>query len=332
MELHRHTGLRQMPAIRDPARVVELDLSQNCFLLPRNALQELTRLRKLGLAEMEIRTLPTLPERLEELDISSNGMAKIPMQVAACCHLLKLSIQRNRIESLASLGKLHQLKYLNAADNSVALLQGLETLQCLTTLIVDNNRVKDTQQIALLCDSVQFLSLKSTPVLRFLTTCPQLPSHFVALQDGQLLGPGYERKSSEKGQNSPVKHRVSVGLIDLAKPSGSLHTRSQTPDVSSTTGSTLSQLFTEFAALKAQNRALSAKIVAMESHFQPSTSDFEVGSLANLVVQGSVNGGGLVTLTGTLPGSNQVSASGLFASAGVLNYVVLIFKNNRGKR
>ena len=47
-------------------------------------------------------------------------------------------------------------------------------------------------------------------------------------------------------------------------------------------------------------------------------SDFEVGVLANLVVQGSVSGGGLVTLTGTVPGSNQVLASGLFAGAGVL--------------
>lgn len=273
-----------MPLISNPTRVVELDLSQNCFVLPRNALQELTRLRKLGLAEMEIRTLPGLPERLEELDISGNGMAKIPVQVTTCHCLVKLSIQRNRIESLAALSRLRQLNYLNAADNCIALLQGLENLHSLYTLIVDNNRVKDTKQIALLSDSVQFLSLKNTPVLRFLTTCPQLPSHFTALQDGQLLGPGYERKSSEKRQSSPVKPRVSVGLIDLAKPDN-LRIRSQTPDVSSTTGSTMSQVFTEFAALKAQNRALSAKIVAMESHFRTPNSDFDQFLLMEILAE-----------------------------------------------
>lgn len=274
-----------MPVISDPTRVAELDLSQNQFVPQRNALQGFTRLKKLGLAEMEIRTLPTLPDRLEELDISGNGMAKIPVQVATCCNLVRLSIQRNRIESLVLLARLKHLNYLNATDNNIALLHGLENLPNLSTLLIDNNRVKDTQQLAILSTSVQFLSLKNTPVLRFLTTCSQLPGHFVALQDGQLLGSGYERKSGDRRDNSPGKHKVSVGHIDLAKTPDRVRIRSQTPEISSSNAPVLSQVLSEFAALKAQNRTLSAKMAAMESHLNGSKGDFDQFLLTEILVE-----------------------------------------------
>lgn len=264
--VQRAAGLRAIPYIQRPERLLELDLSQNLLILQLNAFQSFTRLRKLQLSGTGLSAFPPLPGSLERLELTDNQIMRIPAGLKPCLSLTYLDLSRNLISDLTPLARFTQLTVLQAADNKIALLTGLEKLRKLSVLGLDNNRVKDTGQIAALHHTLQFLSLRNTPVVRFLMGEVRLPGSFVALQDGQLIGEKY-RKIGEKTEESRKTHKASVGFIHLDKASVT-QSRAITPDYppnpSSETHPQVQEMMEELGLLKRENELLEEKVCRLE--------------------------------------------------------------------
>jgi hypothetical protein len=267
--VQRAAGLRAIPYIQRPERLLELDLSQNLLILQLNAFQSFTRLRKLTLSATGLSTFPPLPASLERVELADNQIMRVPAGLKPCISLNYLDISRNLISDLTPLARFPDLAVLQAADNKIALITGLEKLRKLSILGLDNNRVKDTGQIAALPHTLQFLSLRNTPVVRFLMGDAKLPGSFVALQDGQLIGEKYEKIGGKAGENRKTQ-KASVGFIDLgkAKPATATQSRAATPDIPritpNETQNQVQEMVEELDLLKRQNGLLEEKICSLE--------------------------------------------------------------------
>ena len=283
--VQRNAGLKSIPPTPSPAQLLELDLSGNLLILQLHAFQSFTRLRKLVLSATGLTALPLLPASLESIEIAGNQMQVLPSALRMCTSLAHLDVSRNQISSLVPLARLKELRTLIASDNRIALLTGLESLSKLTSLSLDNTKVKDTEQISRLSSSVQFLSLRNTPVLRFVSSVSQLPGNFVALQDGQLFGPEYE--GNARPADVQRTRKVSVGFIDLRKmsPDGK-RARSKTPDPAAVRQSQpvlLQEVVEEFNLLKAENAALEEKVTWLEGQLSGRDGDSSQFVLMELI-------------------------------------------------
>ena len=254
-------NLKRIPAIPRPERLLELNLSENLLILPPNAFQSFTRLRKLCLSDTGLTTLPLLPESLESLELAGNQLMRLPGGLKPCTALTFLDISRNLLSDLTPLARFRDLSVLHAQNNQIALLTGLDSLSKLTTLILDNNRVKDTLQIQNLPASLQFLSIRNTPVLRFYLPTSRLPGQFVSFQDGQFQGPKYTKNTLKS--TDLTRKVTSKGWIDLGKVTSvsEIQSRSLTPDLSS---HQIHEMTKELSLLKSENAALERKIAVLE--------------------------------------------------------------------
>lgn len=272
--VQRAAGLKSLPYIPRPDRLLELDLSQNLLILQPNAFQPFTKLRKLTLSATGLSVFPPFPGSLERLELADNQICRLPAGLKPCLSLTYLDISRNLISDLTPLARHANLSVLQAADNKIALLSGLEKLRQLSILNLDNNRVKDTGQIAILPHSLQFLSLRNTPVVRFFQGNVRLPGAFVALQDGQLVGTQYMGKRPEERDRT---YKVSVGFIDLgkARPGSETQSRALTP-VHFRAGereNQVQEMMEELSLLKRQNVLLEGKISSLEGLLDKSPQD-----------------------------------------------------------
>jgi hypothetical protein len=121
-------------------------------------------LRKLDLHDKGLANLHRLEEfcyRLEELDVSNNGISQVK---GVPYTLRRLHARNNTLTGLTTWTSLMNLQHLDISGNDIENLDGLSELIHLRTLKVDNNHVKSLDGVLLL-DGLMELSISGNEIL-----------------------------------------------------------------------------------------------------------------------------------------------------------------------
>ncbi|MBZ9606995.1 SBBP repeat-containing protein [Clostridium estertheticum] len=131
-----------------------------------------------NITDSDMRNLP------KELTLASKGIKNIK-GLEYAINVTKLAINNNEIQTLSSIGTLHNLEYLYASNNNIHSITPLASLNKLKTLYMGNNKIEYINALLFL-DKLVVLSLEKNEIEKIASLANLEQLEYLNLADNQI--------------------------------------------------------------------------------------------------------------------------------------------------